>query len=238
MADSRSIVRRALLAAAAFALLVFGLVVQQIMTNGRLVTIDRRTSQRIARQRFFEISTGRLPLEGWWVEPSRAVTVLGDPRFLAGLAIGVGGLLLAMRRPRAGLFVIGATVGGAVLDLIVRSIIGQVRPNMPFPFFFSSQDGLPSGHALDATVCFGAIVIVLFPRMSVAARIASAVGAALLVLIVSVSRVTLLTHYISDVIAGVALGLAWLFALSAIFTPWTEDPAYDSRGSGASVSIW
>ena len=226
-----------MLAAAAFALLVFALVVQQIMTNGRLVTIDRRTAQRVARQRFFEIMTGRVALDGWWVEPSRAVTVFGDPRFLAGVALGVGAVLIALRRPRAGLFVIGATVGGAVLDLVTRSAIGEVRPDMPFPFSVSSQDGLPSGHALDVTVCVGAIVIVLFAGLPIVARIAAVVGAVVLVGVVAVSRVTLLTHYISDVVAGVALGLAWLFALAAIFTPWTEDPAYDSRGSGASVSI-
>jgi membrane-associated phospholipid phosphatase len=50
------------------------------------------------------------------------------------------------------------------------------------------------------------------------------VGSAVLVVLVSASRVTLLVHYVSDVVSGVALGLAWLFALAAVFTPWEERP--------------
>jgi undecaprenyl-diphosphatase len=220
-------------------LLAFAGVVQQVMTGGRLVTFDRRVANRIAHHQFLEIMIGRVPLEGRWVEPSRDVTVLGDARFLLAVALVAGTVLWIMWRPRAALFVVGATVGGMALDLVVRSYIGAVRPDIPSPFTFASQDGMPSGHALDATVCFGAIVIVLFPRLPVLGRIVAVLAATTLVLVVSASRVTLLAHYVSDVVGGVTLGLAWLFALAAVFMPWRErsERAYDSRGSGASVSI-
>src|SRR5947208_457731 len=224
MAESRSTVRRALLAVAAVAFLVFIGVVQQIMSNGRLVTIDRHTAEHIADNQFLRIMIGRTPLRGWWVEPSRAVTVFGDVRFLVAVALLVACILWILERPRGAVFVAGATLSGVALDLVTRSIIGHVRPAMPSPFSFASKDGMPSGHALDATVCFGAIVIVLFPRLPVVARIAAVIAVSAVVAIVSVSRVTLLTHYISDVVGGVALGVAWLFALAAAFTPWQERP--------------
>jgi undecaprenyl-diphosphatase len=222
MASSSSTVRRALWAASTVALLVFGVVVEQVMTTGALVRYDRRTAQNISHGKFFQIMIGRAPHVGRWIEPSRAVTVFGDARFIAALAIGAGLLLLTIKRPRAALFVVGATFSGVLLDLVVRSYIGGVRPAMPSPFSFASQDGMPSGHALDATVCFGAIVLVCLPHLPIAARILVAAAAGALVAAVAVSRVILLTHYASDVIGGVALGLAWVFALAALFEPWDE----------------
>jgi undecaprenyl-diphosphatase len=236
MAESRTTQRRALLAAAAVALLVFLVALQQVMTDGWLVTFDRDTANRVAHGQFRAVMIGRATLTGRWVELSRDVTAIGDVHFLLALAVVVGCILWITWRPRAGLFVIGATFGGAILDLLVRSMITDVRPAMPRPFSFASQDGFPSGHALDATVCFGAIVIVMLPRLPIAARIAAVVGASGLVVVVALSRVELLVHYVSDVVAGVALGLAWLFFLAATFTPWVERDQ-ESRGSGASASI-
>jgi undecaprenyl-diphosphatase len=187
-----------------------------------LVRYDRRTAQHIAHGKFFQIMIGRAPHVGRWIEPSRSVTVFGDVRFIAALAIGAGLLLLTLKRPRGALFVVGATFSGVVLDLVVRSYIGGVRPTMPSPFSFASQDGMPSGHALDATVCFAAIVLVCLPHLPIAARILVTTAATGLVAAVAVSRVILLTHYVSDVVGGVALGMAWVFALAAVFEPWDE----------------
>jgi membrane-associated phospholipid phosphatase len=236
MAESRTTERRALLAASAVAFVIFLVALQQVLTDGWLVTFDRNTAERIAHDRFRDVMIGRLPLTGRFVNLSRDVTAGGDVHFLLALSLVVGCILWITFRPRAGLFVVGATFGGALLDLFARSAISDVRPAMPRPFNFASQDGFPSGHALDATVCFGAIVIVMLPRLPIAARIASVVAAVGVVLAVAASRVALLVHYVSDVVAGIALGLAWLFLLAAVFRPWRERDQ-ESRGSGASASI-
>jgi undecaprenyl-diphosphatase len=116
-----------------------------------------------------------------------------------------------------------------ILDIVARTIIGHLRPDLPFPYFLII--GLPSGHALDATTCYGALVVVAWPHLSRGQRILATTAASLLVVAVSYSRVVLLSHYLSDVLGGVLLGLAWLLVVVAGFGPQL------TRGSGASASM-
>jgi undecaprenyl-diphosphatase len=71
----------------------------------------------------------------------------------------------------------------------------------------------PSGHAATAAALYGALTVLVVERAQTpAARTACAVTGMLLVLAIGTSRVVLNVHYLSDVLAGLALGLAWLCA--------------------------
>ena len=110
-------------------------------------------------------------------------------------------------------------MSGVVPPILVGRVgLAHVRPGMPFPYFLLGRYGLPSGHALDATVCFGAVIVVLWPQLSRRRRLTATVATSALVAGVSYSRVVLLAHYLSDVIAGVTLGLAWLLLVTAAFS--------------------
>ena len=70
--------------------------------------------------------------------------------------------------------------------------------------------GFPSGHAISAVMCYGLLAYLLIPRMS--SRFWKAVvivTAGLIILYIGVSRLFVGDHYLSDVLAGYALGIAW-----------------------------
>ncbi|MGE5222494.1 MAG: phosphatase PAP2 family protein, partial [Omnitrophica WOR_2 bacterium] len=78
--------------------------------------------------------------------------------------------------------------------------------------------GFPSGHAMSAMVCYGFLAYLLVPYMP--NRFWKGVVIALAVLIslyIGFSRVFVGDHYLSDVLAGYALGIAWAaFAYTTI----------------------
>jgi undecaprenyl-diphosphatase len=62
-----------------------------------------------------------------------------------------------------------------------------------------------------STCVYGALTIIVLRRVRrPAARAAIIAAAALLVGLIGLSRIYLGAHYVSDVLAGVSLGLAWL----------------------------
>jgi undecaprenyl-diphosphatase len=89
--------------------------------------------------------------------------------------------------------------------------------------------GFPSGHATAAAAFFGAVVYLsgfLAPR----ARAVLRVGAAMLLILVALARVVLRAHWPSDVLGGVALGLA-LAAGAALLDSLERDPVSTPRAA-------
>ena len=71
----------------------------------------------------------------------------------------------------------------------------------------------PSGHAVASTVFYGALCVLVLQRVrSPAWRVAALAGAVAMVLLVAFSRVYLGAHYLSDVLAGIAVGAACVAA--------------------------
>ncbi|HWI02958.1 MAG TPA: phosphatase PAP2 family protein, partial [Acidimicrobiales bacterium] len=67
---------------------------------------------------------------------------------------------------------------------------------------------------------YGALVLVFFPVIGRRFRPVVVGGAVLLVVAICFSRLALGVHYITDVVGGVVLGLAWLAASTAAFSIW------------------
>jgi undecaprenyl-diphosphatase len=73
---------------------------------------------------------------------------------------------------------------------------------------------------MSSTFTYGALLLVFLPAVARRYRPAIVAGAALLVAAICFSRLALGVHYISDVLGGVVLGLAWLVASTAAFSIW------------------
>ena len=146
-----------------------------------------------------------------------AVSILGSGWAITPLALGA---FLGLRRtspPRARWF-LAAVGGGLLLFLALALLIGRPRPAF-FPSPVSEPTAsFPSGHALNTVVVFLALYLVTGPAHR-PWRTWLAVFGVLTVVLVSASRLYLQIHYPSDVVAGIALGTAWVLALYALWTP-------------------
>jgi membrane protein DedA with SNARE-associated domain/membrane-associated phospholipid phosphatase len=123
-----------------------------------------------------------------------------------------GAIIYAVRR--RGLELTGwcaAFIGGALLDATLRFVVR--RSELPFAdvVLIDWGTGLASGHALGVLVGYGMLAYLISSRLrSAATRTVIAVIATALVIAITISRLYLGQHYVSDASAGLAAGLIWL----------------------------
>ncbi|MBD8900142.1 phosphatase PAP2 family protein [Rhodanobacter sp. DHG33] len=138
------------------------------------------------------------------------VTHIGEPALLA-VAGAVVAALLASRRNWRMCIPWCVALGGAIISgELAKHIVKRARPFDGHAFVVETGYSFPSGHSFMSMVFFGMLAWLLLrallPRHH---RIAVAVAVGL-VTVVGISRVVLQAHYLSDVLAGYALGAFWL----------------------------
>ena len=125
---------------------------------------------------------------------------------------GVFASYLLWRRERYWLLALLLAVpGGMLLNVLMKYAFHRERPRFDDPLVTLSTYSFPSGHTLAATVFYGALAAYLLARVpSTAARFLVLGTALLLVMLVAFSRMYLGAHFLSDVLAAFAEGIAWL----------------------------
>jgi undecaprenyl-diphosphatase len=192
----------------------FGLLLHQVATDGPLTGFDEDGAQWL-NDRFHDNDLAITVLE--------AISFLGKPIFLV-FAIGLPGLwILRHGGTKLAVFLAVTCLGGGVVDTIVKVAVGRPRPAVDEPILEAFGKSFPSGHSMQAVVCYGALLLVLLPLLSGRVRTMAIVGAVTLMLLIGFSRLTLGVHYVSDVLGGYVLGAAWLAASVAAFEIWREE---------------
>jgi membrane-associated phospholipid phosphatase len=134
-----------------------------------------------------------------------AVTSLGDASGLIPLIALVSALAWRSNRRHA-LLIPLFMAGTGVLQLVAKWLIDRPRPNLE-PW------GFPSGHVLSLVVLLGLAAYVLAGSQARRRwRILGGALAASTLMMVAASRLYLDMHWISDVLGGFTLGLAYLLA--------------------------
>jgi undecaprenyl-diphosphatase len=153
---------------------------------------------------------------GKYIDPALIVTALGSTPVALGLAtIGVLGLLAARQWFEA-LFLLLSVVGATQVNPALKDLFSRPRPLPSDPSLTFSGSGFPSGHAMTATVVYGALLMIYISNESRRDRRAVAIGAtATLVATVAATRIYLGAHYLTDVIGGIACGVMWLMISDA-----------------------
>jgi len=140
----------------------------------------------------------------------KAVTWLGSDGVLWAV-IGAAAIVLALRRRRRlAIYLLVTGAGALVLDPVLKSLVGRLRPVMAHPVAHGSGNSFPSGHSLGSMVCYGAVLLVFLPAARGRWRTAFITVTVALVAMVGISRILLGVHYLSDVVGGWAVGIAWL----------------------------
>lgn len=201
----------------------FGWLLEQVLRNGAMVRADTWAAEEL-----HSVVRGR-PL---WIDLLQAVSFLGKPVWLVAV-VAVAAVFLGLRRKRRLLtFALVTTIGGAVIDTAVKSLVGRARPQLTDPVASAMGKSFPSGHAMSSTVSYGVLLLVFLPALPRRLRTPLTIAVGGLVLAIGFSRLALGVHFISDVLGGYMLGLAWLAASTAAFSIWRQErgrPAVDVR---------
>jgi undecaprenyl-diphosphatase len=140
----------------------------------------------------------------------KAVTWLGSDGVLWTI-IGVSAVFLAFRRRwRLVAYLLVTGAGALVMDPILKDLVGRLRPVVAHPIAHGGGNSFPSGHSLGSIVCYGAVFLVFLPAARGRWRTVLRAVVVTLVALIGISRILLGVHYLSDVLGGWTLGIAWL----------------------------
>ncbi|MGY1683148.1 phosphatase PAP2 family protein [Geodermatophilus sp. SYSU D01176] len=193
--------------------LLLWLLVQQ--TSAPLAAVDGETARALNE----------------WVSGSPVlVSVLTAVTDLGGTAVAVllltlaTAFLLIRRRRRLAAFVATTGLGLAVLGPVTKAVVDRARPVVESPVVQTpSNASFPSGHAMTALVTWGVLLLVALPAVRRRARPWLLTATVVLVVAVGLTRLALGVHFVSDVLAGWALGAGWLAVTTAAFRAWQHD---------------
>lgn len=143
---------------------------------------------------------------------------------LQPLITGLLVLFLCWRwRSRTPLVLTVIAVGGSlVMTLAGKTLVGRARPSLADAIPpFESTPSFPSGHTLNATVIAGIVCYLMLHWFRTRGmRALWVVLATAYAVTMGLSRVYLGHHWLTDVIAGWLLGLAWVLVVIILHRLW------------------
>ena len=186
--------------------LVLGAFAYLVRTNSQLVDIDASVAQWGA-DHAGPVSERWL---GW-------ITHLGDTEVVIVLAILLA-VVEYIRRPSRWIapFLLVVIVGQNALTNGIKELLDRVRPDLN-PIAETLGPSFPSGHSATAAAFYAAAALLLGRGRPARARAFLAGSAVAIAVAVACTRVLLDFHWLSDVIAGLALGWAWFAVCSIAF---------------------
>jgi len=210
--DSRYGLRVTLFAVAFLLVAIpFGLLLEQVKRNGTLVRLDTSAARNLHD---WVRGSDRL------VQDLKILTFFGSPVWFYVIVLPAAIWVWRRGHVRLAVFLVVTTLGGGLLDTIVKEVVSRSRPSLVDPVATAHGKSFPSGHAMSSTIAYGALLLVFLPAISRRYRPFAVGGVIVLIIAICFSRLALGVHFISDVVGGVVLGLAWLAASTAAFSTW------------------
>ncbi|GAA4536977.1 phosphatase PAP2 family protein [Mycobacterium paraffinicum] len=199
-------------------------VLEDVLEGDGIAGIDQPVTQWLAAHR-----------DLWLTAALRAITVAGGPLFLTALAFPIS--VAAGWRCRSWRPVVLALVGGGAVPLVLftaKALVGRQRPPLPFALIDADGYSFPSGHAT-GTAAIMVISAWILTRWLIpwwTARVLVWTIAIAAAFLIGFSRVYLGVHYLSDVLSGWMLGLAWAGTVMLVGT-WWDNTRRARRRAGA-----
>jgi undecaprenyl-diphosphatase len=215
--------RRILIVAAGLVVVsvaLFMLIAEDLLDGGGLISRD------VAVLRWFVDHRSDA-----WISAAQVASTVGS--FVSLLLMGVAlGLWLWWRRwhPALATATLVSLLISGLAASVMKAVFDRPRPPIAFHATATAAAAFPSGHATDAAGFFLAAALVL--ALTIAhrriAQLASIAIGLLLAALVGLSRLVLGVHWLSDVIAGWALGTA--IATTVVVTAWYATSRANQRG--------
>ncbi len=198
------------LIAAAF---LFGAIAQQVVAGAPLTQLDADLATWLHRR-----------VGSPWLELLLAITHVHSTVAISCYAIVAGIVLARQQRWRSVVTVIVTVAGGLVLNVLMKLAFQRQRPSFDDPLLTLDTYSFPSGHVAGSTLFYGLCVAWVYRRTpELRWRLAALAVATVALVLVGLSRMVLGVHYLSDVVAAFAEGVAWLaLCLSALHAFWRD----------------
>jgi len=139
------------------------------------------------------------------------MTYIGSPVGMAVIAVAAAIALALTRRWRWILYLAVTAGGGSLLNMELKRYFARARPDVAEMLRRATGYSFPSGHAMGSTVVLLALSYLAFRTATHWRWKAACLALAwTLITAISLSRVYLGVHWISDVAAGVTAGALWV----------------------------
>jgi len=199
--------------------LVFTLLAAQVL-DGDTQSFDAHILRSLRRA-----DDPSMPIGPVWLR-ARAleVTALGSSTVLGLATLAICGFLVLQRMTRTAAFVFVATVGGWVLNAVMKEIFQRTRPAVVPHLQAVMSLSFPSGHAMTSAAVYltlGALTMRVADRR--VTKLYCIATAMIVTLLVGLTRIYLGVHYPTDVVAGWLVGLMWALAC------WTVERGIEHR---------
>ncbi|HEX5405581.1 MAG TPA: phosphatase PAP2 family protein [Pseudonocardiaceae bacterium] len=151
--------------------------------------------------------------------PALVITDLGSPLAVDVVTVLAAAWLLLVRRWRLAGVVLIARFGELTCESLTKLVVSRPRPHLLPMLTSGSGTSFPSGHAAGSVAAYGAILLVVAVHVGRRPSWWIVVLVAAFLFAVAASRVILGVHYPTDVLGGMALGLAWAALAFVVLTP-------------------
>lgn len=196
---------------------------EDVISDDTLVRIDQAIYQLLQNLR-----------TPWGDRVMVFATELGDTAVIGLVAAAVLAWLLWRRSWRVAAYWSAAVGVGQCVALLIKVSLQRPRPLADISHGLSSY-AFPSGHATMSTVAYGFLAVLVARQLSPSRRWIAYALAALLICVIALSRLYLGAHWLSDVLGGLSLGLAWVSLLGIAY--YRHVPASAAPGNLPGVAI-
>src|SRR5258706_678594 len=186
---------------------VFGAIAEDVVTRDPLTIVDVRFSD------WLQVHSSASVTRAMFL-----ITRIHSPLGVTVMALAISAYLWIKRLRVWVLTLILSVFGGMLLNFLLKHVFVRQRPHFDDPLLTLTTYSFPSGHTMMATVFYGTLCALIVSRIvSWRWRVLAIMAGAVMILLVGFSRIYLWAHYLSDVMAAIAEGLAWIaFCLFAV----------------------
>lgn len=153
------------------------------------------------------------------------VTFFGSTAWLTGVVLVATIASIARRAVARAVRLVLCTGVGAALATVLKVIVDRPRPPTSYALVHATGLSFPSGHAMNSTVVYGALMLLFVAPTAGRSRVAVATATAVAVALIALSRLVLGVHYLSDVVGGLVLGTTWLALIRPVMEPNAPESA-------------
>lgn len=149
---------------------------------------------------------------GWLTAAAWIATHLGGAASLTLITVLAAAALIWSGRRRHAVVLVAAMVSSSLVTVALKLFFARERPSIELLLGDpASTYSFPSGHSFNSAVMAGTLAgLVVFSQASRRRKVMAGALAVLAVATIGLSRVYLAYHWLTDVLAGWSLAVAWL----------------------------